>query len=128
MPGKGERERERGKGEETTAGIVTYWIAATFQTREEGQEPHKKIKKIIDEDERLDLSSFLFEKRPQDPNQPRLLRPWHIVILGDTPPEPRQQEFQEILRAGELTPLPLETIVTLARRRVQEARPGEFRE
>src|SRR5437588_2987139 len=44
------------------------------------------------------------------------------------PPEPRQQQFQEILGGGELTQVPLETIVTLARRRVQEARPGEFKE
>ena len=36
MPQKREREEEPGKGKETTAGIVTYYLAATFPTREEG--------------------------------------------------------------------------------------------
>jgi hypothetical protein len=107
---------------------LPYYLAASFLTRQEGQEPHKRVKQNIEHDETLDLSSFRFERQPRDPNEPPHQPPWHIVILGETPPEPVQQQFQQILRAGELTQLSLETIVTLAQRRAQEARPGIYRE
>ena len=104
--------------------FISYSLAATFLTREAGHEPHQKIKQIIEADEALELSSFLFAKQPRDPNNPPLARPWLIAIIGETPPEPIQRQFQEILQAGELTQLSLETIVTLADIRAQEARPG----
>jgi hypothetical protein len=129
MPQNHERKRQEPGRKEGQPQIVSYYIAATFQTRQEGQEPHKKVKRIIEHDDDLEvLSSFLFERKPHDPKAPPLQRPWHVVILGETPPEPVQQQFQEILSAGELTQLSLETLVTLADRRAREARPGMYRE
>ena len=48
------------------------------------------------------------------------------MVFGDAPSEPIQQQFQEILSAGELTQLPLETIVMLAKRRESETRKGDW--
>src|SRR2546426_12582747 len=128
MPDNHERTRqEPGQGEGQPL-VISYSLAASFHTREEGQEPHNQVKQILKQDDDLDLSSFLFERKPRDPQQPRLERPWYLVVIGDTPPEPVQQQFQAIFRAGELTPLSLETIVTLAQRRAQEGKPGMYRD
>ncbi len=124
MPPKNERNRQDPNRKEGRPLLVSYTLAATFVTEAEGQEPHTKVKRIIEHDKHLELSSFLFERRPRDPHAPRFERPWHLVIIGETPPEPVQQQFQEILQAGQFTQVPLETIVTLAQRRAQEARKG----
>ena len=128
MPQHHERKGE-GKGQEPGHGeryphFISYSLAATFLTREAGHEPHQKVKRIIEGNEELELSSFLYERVPHNPKDPPLQRPWYIAIIGETPPEPVQQQFQEILQAGELTQLSLEAMVTLADMRRQEARPG----
>ncbi len=81
---------------------------------------------MIDRDKELELSAFHFERRPHDPKQPPLPRSWYVVVLGDTPPEPTQQQFHEILRTGEFTQLSLETIVTLAEGRESETKKGSW--
>ncbi len=105
---------------------LPFYLAATFRTREEAQEPYTRAQQMIEHDEDVELSAFRFERRPHDPTQPPLPRPWYVVVLGDAPPEPTQQQFQDILGAGELTQLSLETIVTLAKRRESETKKGSW--
>ena len=103
-----------------------YYLAATFRTRDEAQEPYTRAQQMIERDEDVELSAYRFERRPHDPKQQPLPRPWYVVVLGDAPPEPIQQQFQDILGAGELTQLSLETIVTLAKRRESETQKGSW--
>ena len=106
---------------------LPYYLAATFHTREEGQEPYTRAQAIIHTSgDEVKLSAILFERRPRDPKHPPLARPWLVVVLGDQPPEPIEHQMQELLGQGEMTTLPLETIVTLAKRRAQETKKGAW--
>ena len=102
-----------------------YYLAATFLTREEAHEPYTKAQQFIDSND-VGLSAFQFERRPRDPRHPPLPRPWFVVVLGDQQPEPIEQRLQEILGQGEMTTLPLENIVTLAKRRQSETQKGAW--
>ncbi len=104
---------------------VPYYLATSFLTREETQEPYTRAQEII-QLPTVDLSAFSFERKPRDPSHPPLARPWYVVVLGGQPPEPIHQQLTEVLRAGELSSLPLETIVTLAQRRAQETKKGSW--
>src|SRR5713101_8861471 len=106
---------------------VPYYLATSFLTREEAQEPYTRVQEII-QLSAIDLSAFSFERRQRDPSHPPLARPWYVVVLGGQPPEPIHQQLTEVLRAGELSSLPLETVVTLARRRAQETQKGQWGE
>src|SRR5712692_10153329 len=77
-----------------------YYLAATFRTRDEAQEPYNRAQQMIDGDKDVELSAYRFERRPHDPKQPPLPRPWFVVVLGDAPEEAIQQQFHEILSAG----------------------------
>src|SRR5579864_4303254 len=102
-----------------------YYLAATFRTSEETQEPYSKAEELIHLSD-VDLSAFSFERRPRNPKHPPLARPWFVVVLGEQPPEPIEHQLQETLGGGEMTTLPLETIVTLADRRAKETKKGSW--
>src|SRR5713101_5798496 len=104
---------------------LPYYLAASFLTREEAQEPYTRVQEII-QLSAIDLSAFSFERRQRDPSHPPLARPWYVVVLGGQPPEPIHQQLTEVLRAGELSSLPLETVVTLAQRRAQETKKSAW--
>ena len=104
---------------------LPFYLAASFRTREEAQEPYTRAQEIIHLSA-IDLSAFSFERRPRDPSHPPLARPWFGVVLGRQPPEPIHQQLTEVLRAGELSSLPLETVITLAQRRAQETKKDSW--
>ena len=104
---------------------LPYYLAASFLTREEAHEPYTKAREII-QLPAVALSAFSFERRPRDPSHPSLARPWYVVVLGNQPPEPIEQQLLEILGRGEMTALPLETIVTLTQRRAHETKKGAW--
>lgn len=106
---------------------LPYYLAATFLTREQGQVPYNKAQEIIHLPANdVELSAFLFERKPSDPRQPPLPRPWFFVVLGERPSEPIEQQLREILGRGEMTVHPLENIVTLAKRRESETQKGSW--
>jgi hypothetical protein len=125
-------ERGKGHGQERGAGRpeyqpAPYYLAATFTTREEAEQPYQRSQKLIyTPTHDLDLSAYRFERQLRDPNQPALARPWYVVVLGERPPEPIDQQLLEILGGGEITSLPLETVVTLSKRRAQESKKGSW--
>ena len=103
---------------------LSYYLASTFKTRKDAEQPYQRVQEIVfSPTYDLELSAFHFEKKPHDPRMPPLARPWFVVVLGEKPPEPIEQRLLETLGSGEITALPLETVVTLAQSRHQP--PGK---
>ena len=125
-------ERGKGHGQERGAGRpeyqpAPYYLASTFRTREDAEQPYQRSQEIIyTPTHDLELSAFRFERRPRNPKQPPLPRPWFVVVIGERPPEPIEQQLLETLGSGELTTLSLEAVVTLSRRRSQETKKGSW--
>ena len=46
-------------------------------------------------------------------------KPWFVIILGETPPEPLAKEMLQTLRRGEITMVPDDVIALLAARRAE---------
>ena len=122
---RGRQSRPEPGGRRPEGQPLTYYLAASFPTSEDAQEPYTRAQKIIHLPA-IDLSAFSFERRPRDPHMPPLARSWFVVVLGEQPPEPIEHQLQETLGRGEMTTLPLETIVTLAQRRAQETKKGSW--
>ncbi len=126
MPQNPEHKRRPEPGGRRPEGQpLPYYLAASFLTKEDTQEPYNRAQEIINL-LAVDLSAFSFERRPHDPKHPPLARPWFVVVLGEQPPPPIEQQFQETLGRGEPTTLPLETVVTLAERRAKETKKGSW--
>src|SRR5436305_1974421 len=115
------RPPEQGRPKEQQS--LPYYLASSFTTRADGESPYQQVQEVIYEPSNdLMMSAFHFEKQPRDPRMPPLERPWFVVVLGERPPEPLEQHLREILGRGEMTTLPLETVVTLAQRRAHETK------
>ncbi len=127
-------ERGKGHGQEPGAGAgrpeyqpAPYYLASTFRTREDAEQPYQRSQKLIySPTHDLELSAFRFERRPRNPKQPPLPRPWFVVVIGEQPPEPIEQQLLEALGRGELTTLSLQAVVTLSRRRSKETKKGSW--
>lgn len=106
---------------------LPYYLAATFTTREEAEQPYQRVQQMIYEPtNKAELSAFHFERRPHDPQQKPLARPWFVVVLGERPPQRLERQLREALASGEMTTLALETVVTLAQRREQHTPLGSW--
>jgi hypothetical protein len=117
------RNPEQGRTKEQQP--LPYYLASTFKTRADGEYPYQQVQELI-YDPNSGLSAFHFERKPRDPRLPPLERPWFVVVLGKRPPEAFEQHLREILASGEMTTLPLETVVTLAQRRAHETKKGSW--
>ena len=106
---------------------LPYYLAATFKTRDEAEQPYQRAQDMVfSPTYDLDLSAFRFERKLRDPSQPPLARPWLVVVLGEQPPEPIDHQLRQVLSSGEMTTLALETVATLAQRRTQETKKGNW--
>src|SRR5437764_328994 len=106
---------------------LPYYLAATFKTRDEAEQPYQRAQDMVfSPTYDLDLSAFRFERKLRDPSQPPLARPWLVVVLGEQPPEPIDHQLRQILSSGEMITLALETVATLAQRRTQETKKGNW--
>lgn len=102
---------------------LPYYLASTFKTRNDAERPYQRVQEIVlSPIYDLELSAFRFERKPHDPATPPFARPWLVVVLGEQPSEAIEKRLRGILGSGEMTTLPLETVVTLAQRREQETK------
>src|SRR5260370_37274789 len=108
---------------------LPYYLAATFITRDDAEQPYQLAQDIVlSPCYELELSAFRFERKPHDPSMPPLPRPWYVVVIGEQPPEPIEQQLQQVLSSGERTILSLEAVVTLAKRRSEATKKSKISE
>lgn len=108
---------------------LPHYLAATFKTRADAEQPYQRVQEIVlSPTYDVELSGFRFERRPHDPQEPPLLRPWFVVVIGEQLPTPIEKQLRDILSSGEMTSLTLETVATLAQRRSEQTRKSKLSE
>lgn len=94
-----------------------YYQAARFQSeRFAGRTYRQAQAAIYNAREDVDLSAYRFH----------LNQIWHVAVLGEQPSAEFEQRIQQILAAGELTPLPEEVLKLLVERRAQATQLGPW--
>ena|SRR5438128_1425873 len=113
------RHPEQGRRPEQQ--LPSYHLAARFREDTVSQTVYNQAQQIIQTSD-CDLSAYRFIRPSQVAKEP----PWYVVVLGDVPPEPLQQRFEEVLKPGERVSLPAEALVPLYQRRLHEIKKGSY--
>src|SRR5436190_19157691 len=106
--------QERARKQEPPA----YIRAARFPNAPTSERAYFETQEAIYTAPECDLSSFRL----------RLSERWHVVVLGDSPPEELERRLRTILAAGEPTPLPAEILKLLQERRARATKKGPWAE
>src|SRR5437588_1308775 len=85
-----------------------------FRKEEAAITAYDTIQQILRDENEINVSAYrLFQNwQEAEPNN----KPWFVIVLGDTPPEPIARKMLTALKTGEIAPLPDEIIAELARR------------
>jgi hypothetical protein len=110
---------EQGRGIEQQ--LPSYHLAARFREDSVSQTIYNQAQQIIHATD-CDLSAYRFLRPSQVAKEPL----WYVVVLGEVPPEPLQQQFEAVLKSGERVTLPPEALVPLYQRRLQEIQKGSY--
>ena len=113
------RHPEQGRRPEQP--LPSYHLAARFREDSVSQRVYTQAQQIIHTTD-CDLSAYRFLR----PSQVAKELPWYVVVLGEVPPEPLQQQFEAVLQPGERVSLPAEALIPLYQRRLQEIQKGSY--
>ena len=98
-----------------------YYLASRFTTKQEAAIPYYTVQETIRTNP-CDLSAYRFKQQWEEPGE----KPWYVLVLGRTPIKPVQQQLTEALRMGEMTTIPPEALLELARRRIDQQKHGSW--
>jgi hypothetical protein len=114
-------QHQHGEGLSTNASLAphrAYYYAVSFP--QDATQAYRAIRAIIQK-EPVNLSAF------QIP--PTTLPPfWHILIIGDRPPEAVHKQIMNALHRGTLTIIPYDLLMQLFARKIEENQKGNWRE
>ena len=110
---------EQGKQPERKSAI--YYLASRFKTREEAAAPYFAVQETIRTNP-CDLSAYRFKRQWEEPND----KPWYVLVLGRTPIQAVQQRLTEALSFGEMTTIPPDALLELAKRRIDQQKHGSW--
>ncbi len=110
MPNRPEQEPRREQAP------LPYYQAARFPDEHHAGRAYSLAQQAIYTDPENDLSVYRIQ----------LNTIWHVVVLGQQPPERLEQKLQEILASGEPTSLPPELLKLLTERRAQATQIGPW--
>ena len=97
--------------------LPSYHLAARFREDSVSQTVYNQAQELIRTTEN-ELSAYRFLRPSQIAKEP----PWYVVVLGDVPPQPLQQRFEDVLHPGERVTLPAEALVPLYQRRCRRSK------
>jgi hypothetical protein len=118
-----ERKKRHGQGEglPISASLSphrAYYYAASYP--QNATQVYRTIRDIIHR-EPLNLSAF--QVPPSS-----LSHSWHIVVIGDRPPEVIHEQIMKALRGGTITIIPYELVMQLFARKLEQNQKGPWRE
>jgi len=99
-----------------------FLLSSRFATKEAAEVPYNALQQILREREDVDFSVYRILQNWQE-EQPTK-KPWFVVTLGETPPEPVVKQVTEIINQGEVSPLPNQVVLQLAERRLERIQQG----
>jgi hypothetical protein len=114
------RSLEQGKRPEQQRPAI-YYLASRFTTREEAAIPYFAVQETLRTNP-CDLSAYRFKQQWEEPGD----KPWYVLVLGRTPIQAVQEQLTEALSVGEMTTIPPEPLLELARRRKDKQKHGSW--
>ncbi len=109
-PEKGEGSRQ-GEREQST-----YYRAARFENELASRKAYFEAQAALFRAPECDLSSYRIQ----------LNRVWHVLVVGEKPPEELDDKLHSILSTGEPAPLPADLLAYLKDRRARATRLGPW--
>src|SRR5579859_2748637 len=96
---------------------MPFILSSRFEKEKEAINSYDAIQQILrDQDGDLGISAYRLLQNWQE--EPSSNKPWFVIALGETPPEPVATQLAEILNKGETALIPDEVIAKLAQIRL----------
>ncbi len=100
-----------------------YYLASRFKTKQEAAVPYYAVQEAIKKYAGfLNLSAYRFKRQWEEPSD----NVWYVLVLGRTPQDAVHQRLTEALSVGEMTTIPDQALLELAKRRIEQSKHGSW--